>query len=62
MLEDLVMREGGCSNLFPVAMLNTITQSNFGRKGFTLAYKLQSIISGSQGRNLEAGTEAEAIE
>jgi hypothetical protein len=40
-----------------------LTKSNSGRKGFISAYSLQSVVKGSQGRNLEAGTEVEeAIE
>ena len=41
-----------------------MTKSNLWREGFILCYtfRLQSIVEGSQGRNLETGTEAETME
>jgi hypothetical protein len=39
---------------------NTITRRGWGRIGFISSSTSQSIIEGSQGRNLEAGSEAEA--
>lgn len=39
-----------------------LTKSNSGTERFISAYSLQSIVKGSQGRNLKAGTEVEAIE
>lgn len=45
---------------------NTMTISDLGRKRFISSYRLQSIIKESQGRNsgrnLEAGTDIQAIE
>lgn len=43
-------------------VINTMTQSNLGRKGLLVKSRLHSITEGSQGRNLDAGTEAETIE
>ena len=40
-------------------VINTMTQSNLGRKGLLVKSRLHSITEGSQGRNLDAGTEAE---
>jgi hypothetical protein len=47
--------------LLPVAVINT-EHEPFGEEGGYLAYRLQFIIKESQGRNLEAGTEAEVVE
>ena len=52
-----------CSlDLIFVAVIDTMTESNLGRKGFITAHSCGSITKGSQGRNLEAGTETEAME
>jgi hypothetical protein len=37
-------------------MINTTSKSNLERKTFISSYNFQSIMKGSQGRNLEAGT------
>lgn len=43
-----------------VAVMNTMAKGQ--TEGFILAYSLLSIVKGSQGRGIEAGTEVEAIE
>lgn len=47
-----------CLCLLSVVMVNTMTKSHLGRKGPVLPYKLQSLVKGSQCRNLETRTEA----
>jgi hypothetical protein len=42
-------------------VLSTMTKNNLERRGFISSYKLQSIIDGSQSRNVETGIEAEAM-
>lgn len=53
-----------CLTLLPVAEINTVTQSNLGRKGHVclVHHRLLSITEGSQGRNLETRPEAETME
>lgn len=49
-------------SLVPFAVSKTMTKSRLGQKGVYLAYRLQSIIKGSQGLNLAVGTAAETAE
>lgn len=50
------------SSLVSFAVSNIMTKSRLGLKGIYLVYRLQSIIKGSQGLNLEVGTEAQTTE
>lgn len=48
-----------------IAVINTTIKNNLGRKGFillALKSNKQPIAEGSQGRNMDAGTEGEAVE
>jgi hypothetical protein len=45
-----------------VAVRNTLTTSNLGRKGFISSYSLQHLMKGTQSRNLDAGAEVEVME
>lgn len=47
------------SSRISVAVIDTITKSSMARKGFISPYGLDSILEGSQCRNLEAEPEAE---
>ena len=47
---------------FSVAVINTMTKSNLGRKGFITTLRLESISKEKHYRNPKAGTEAEATE
>jgi hypothetical protein len=47
--------------LLSIAAINTKIKSNLGRRGFISAYRLHSTREGSQGGNLEAGTETENV-
>lgn len=55
-----------CPSSLSIAVINAITKSNPGEGLFTSSYIFNPIIQGSQdrnsSRNLEAGTEAEALE
>lgn len=44
---------------FSVAVINTTTKDNLGREGFVSPHRSLPIVKQSQGRNLEANTEAE---
>lgn len=50
------------TSVLSVAVINTIIKSRLGRKRFILFYTLQSVFQKSQGRNLDAVTEAETME
>lgn len=52
-------------NLLSIAVINTLIRNNLMKKGFILAYHYnplwRGILAGTQGRSLEAGTEAKAM-
>lgn len=54
-------RRGVVSVDFP-SLIDILTKSTLERKGPISALSLQSFMKGSQGRNLEAETEVEAVE
>ena len=51
-----------CFSLVSVTVINTIAKNILGKEKVSLAHRLQSILQGIPRRNLEAGTEAEAVE
>lgn len=53
--------QGPCPSLI-FCFCDKMSKSNLGEKGFLSDYSLRSFVKGSQGRNLEARTEAETIE
>ena len=42
-----------CLSLFSIAVIKVTSKRNLGKKRFNLPYRLQSMIEGSQGRNLK---------
>jgi hypothetical protein len=60
----MVTREGlaTCPSEALIAVTKHQDQSHLERKGFIPVYRIQAIRKGNQGRNLKAGTEAEATE
>lgn len=53
------MEQGEGPNLLSMAVVNTVTKSNLGRKGFVSSY---SPSEGKSGQKPVTGTEAEALE
>lgn len=58
----LVLCDPSCPSVLSITVTDSMAEGNMGKKGFVQSYSCNPIVKGSWGRDLEARTEAEAME